>query len=380
MDVAIINRLFWPEGQVIGEALLQLSEKLSECYSVCVITQSEQGNLSAQLRTLKRGKRVKFNDCKIRSSSASSLLLKGLDFLNFTAWTIVQLLINRPKKIYVATNPPIIIPVVVFLYCKLFKATYCYHLQDIHPEITNTVLTLPRVVFKFLRFLDVAVIKKATSIVTINTHMSRFISERSKTKLPIFLVNNPSFQIRERTEVEKIKGIVFCGNLGSLQLIPLIIESIEMYLREEGQLKFCFVGGGTYQKEVAKLAQKFDAVEYLGVVSAEDAEAIVSQYQWALLPIQSGISNYAFPSKSSSYVMAGCSILGICDTDSSLHQWVKEYNLGHVCAPEISEVVNAFYSIEHSKVMHKNDQSFKLLDELNISSFVSSLSKVIKDI
>jgi hypothetical protein len=40
-DLAIVNRSFWPQSQVIGEGLLQFSEVVSEQYSVCVITQEE---------------------------------------------------------------------------------------------------------------------------------------------------------------------------------------------------------------------------------------------------------------------------------------------------------------------------------------------------
>jgi hypothetical protein len=57
-DLAIVNRGFWPQSQVIGEALLQLAEKVASRHSVCVITQSD-GKLHKALSTQGRGHGVR---------------------------------------------------------------------------------------------------------------------------------------------------------------------------------------------------------------------------------------------------------------------------------------------------------------------------------
>ena len=58
---------------------------------------------------------------------------------------------TRPKNIYVSTDPPLVVPFVVSVFSKIMNIKYTYHLQDIHPEATNTIKKLNVYLFKFLK-------------------------------------------------------------------------------------------------------------------------------------------------------------------------------------------------------------------------------------
>ena len=96
-----------------------------------------------------------------------------------------------------------------------------------------------------------------------------------------------------------------------------------MNMKKGGILKFVFAGGGIFSNEILKLSKINSLVTYHGIVSATDADSIVSEYEWALLPIEDEITRYAFPSKISSYVCSGAKILSICTENTSVAKWIK---------------------------------------------------------
>lgn len=137
-DLVIINRSFWPNYPVIGEGLMRLAENLSSYKKVAIILQ-DRDNIKKNAKKFNRGNRVNFFPIYAISNSSSGLLKRIIDAFFFMFWVILCLIITRPKNIYVSTDPPILIPFIVAVFSKIIKAKYIYHLQDIHPEATNSI-------------------------------------------------------------------------------------------------------------------------------------------------------------------------------------------------------------------------------------------------
>ncbi len=344
-DLAIVNRSFWPDSQVIGEALLQFAEAAARDHSTCVITQSGI-DLPATLAKVGRGDGLDVRACKTFTDSASGIVKRIAESIYFTAWSFYSLACVRPTTVYVSTNPPVIVPFVVALYCRLFRAEYVYHLQDIHPEAANIVVPLKPVFFKMLAAVDNYTLRHAKAVITLSEDMRSHLLARSETARPVYLLENPSVEIASVVSRERKQGIVFCGNAGRLQRIPLLLQSIRQYLDGGGKLEFIFAGGGLYAADIEKLAEAYDHVRYLGVLSPSDAADLVSRHQWALLPIDDEVTRYAFPSKSSGYALSGAGILAICGAETSVARWVTALKLGVVCEPELDSVVACFRSLE----------------------------------
>jgi len=351
-DLAIINRSFWPKNKTIGESLLQLSEEtIRDGKSAIVITQSTE-NLKKTTEQCGRGLGVTFKTCKARSNSSTRLFYRIFDELIFMFWVIWSLILTRPKNIYVSTDPPLVLPFVVYLYSKIFESSYTYHLQDIHPEATNIVVKLNSVLFNFLKKIDNIVIRNASNIVTITQTMKEEIISRSKTKSEIYLVDNPTATINGITQ-NKISGFVFSGNMGRLQRIPLILKSIDKYKEQGGVLPFLFIGGGVYSDEINALSNKYEDITYGGFVDANIANDLTSRYEWALLPIDDEVTKYAFPSKTSSYVSCGVNILSICSEQTCVAKWVVDNNYGINILPSIENIVDIFFRIENGLTINK---------------------------
>lgn len=377
-DLAIVNRGFWLQGEVIGEAMLRLAETCAMEQRVAVITQSEDGRLRQKLDQADRGKGVNMMDCRSRSDSSTGLFKRTLDALVFMVWTFISLIRCRPAKVYVSTNPPVVVPFIVMLYSNLFGARYYYHLQDIHPEAANIVIRLNPLLSTVLTWMDSLTMRHAERLVTITEDMRHCIRERSNTQAEIDLLDNPAFPVELDKAASRDGDVVFCGNAGRLQRIPLLLDAIRDYLKQGGSLRFTFAGAGLYAPQIAGLAEEFEAVTYHGLVSALEAAALVNGHRWALLPIDDEVTRYAFPSKSSAYVLAGCQILAICGRGTSVARWVERHEVGVATAPDKDSVIAAFQTMEpaHAPKQSLEDEDMgqhPLMERLEISYFTERL-------
>ncbi len=144
----------------------------------------------------------------------------------------------------------------------------------------------------------------------------------------------------------RTKDIVFCGNAGRLQRIPLLMTAIRDYLQQGGKFRFTFAGGGLYVPELQALANAYDQVDYLGLLPVSEATELVNQHKWALLPIEDEVTKYAFPSKSSGYAVSGAGVLAVCGEDTSVARWVEQHKIGVVCVADHEALVRSFFSLE----------------------------------
>lgn len=377
----IINRSFWPIYPVIGEALMRFAEREVVNREVAVVLQDHAG-IRQQLERQQRGKGVHFYPCKAWTVSGSTIARRIADAIFFMVWVFLVLVRYRPTKIYVSTDPPVLVPFMVMVYCRIFGTQYIYHLQDIHPEATNVVVPVNPFVFRFLQRLDAISMRQAELLITLTVEMAQEIHRRSGVKQAgIAILQNPSVDFDGLVVAKKKKrGFVFCGNAGRLQRIPLLTDTIEYYLQQNGSLAFVFAGGGVYSEKLRQLAQKYpDNVTYHGLVSAHEAAQLSCQYEWALLPIEDEVTRYAFPSKSSSYVFSDALIAAICSRDTSVAAWVIAHDLGIVVEPDVHGLCEFFFDVEKGKI-NKNqfasDRSV-LKRQLGFDLFVDRLSALV---
>lgn len=380
-DLAIINRSFWPVYPVIGEALLRFAENAAVQQHVSVIMQDHAG-IRSQLARHQRGTGVAFYPCKAWTTSASGVVRRIVDAAFFMIWVMGVLLWTRPRRVYVSTDPPVLVPFIVMVYAKLFRASYVYHLQDIHPEATNVVVRLNPVLYRCLRLVDALVMRQASELITITREMKDEIAVRSGTRAEIVVMSNPAVSFESiNPRSTKIRGFSFCGNVGRLQRIPLLVAAIERYLAEGGALEFAFAGGGVFAPIIKQLADRYPQVRYHGLVSPTQAAQLNADYEWALLPIEDEVTRYAFPSKSSSYVFSGAFILAVCGAQTSVAQWVTSNRLGLVVEPEVGALVTIFQHIECGDIetADLDDERTELKRGLSFERFIENLGNIILD-
>ncbi|MEL4482929.1 glycosyltransferase [Shewanella algae] len=379
LDLAIINRSFWPVYPVIGEALMRFAEQQSHAQSVAVILQ-DHADIKTHLKREERGQGVQFFPCHALSVSGSSILRRAVDAVFFMLWVFSILMLKRPKKVYVSTDPPVLVPFIVMIYCKIFRANYVYHLQDIHPEAANVVIPVKPLLFRVLKGMDSITMRHADLLITITKEMAEQIRKRSLTVSPIELLENPSVSFDHVVVPAKKKpGFTFCGNAGRLQRMPILIQAIKQYCQSGGTLQFVFAGAGVYANQLQELAETYVNVSYKGLVSASEAAQLSADYEWALLPIEDEVTQFAFPSKSSSYVFSGAKILAVCGDRTSVAEWVTTNGLGVVIGPSVNSLCQIFFAIESGEYdqFQFNTEREQLKRNLGFDVFVSDLTELV---
>lgn len=376
-DLAIINRSFWPTYPVIGEALLRLAEKVGPTKRVVILSQGEE-KLSDLFVKNSRGRNVDASTLLIAARSNMSILRRVFESLLFMFWVFSKLCIMRPKTVYVSTDPPVLVPFIVMIYSKIFRARYVYHLQDIHPEITSVYLGRKGTIFKVVKWLDNLTLKNASKIVVLSSQMEDTIRNRASIRCPIEVVDNPSIDLNVRSDTADPKALVFCGNAGRLQRIPLLINAIRAHYAQGGGLKFHFVGSGVFSNELLSLSEEFENVIYHGFLPPKETAKIVINCTWGLLPIDDEVTKFAFPSKSSTYAASGLSIIAICGEESSVGQWIRGNSAGFLIEPNTDALVKCFTEIDENILKHKVDKN-KLQDirqRLSFDRFVDRLEQI----
>lgn len=342
--LAIVNRTFGSQAQVIGEMLLLFAKEASVKEPVTVIAQSNKSHAD-DFFSEKGEDGFKVRAAPAFTDSASGYVARTLETFYFMFWVFLSLCKDMPGRIYISTDPPIFAPFAVMIYCKLFRAKYFYHLQDIHPDAASVIMPINSVLLSFLRSIDNITMKRASALLCPSVEMREFAIARSETQAPIHVLDNAAFAV-DVPPARTLGDVVFCGNMGRMQRMPLVMAGIQAYLSQGGRLSFSFIGGGAFASQIMRVAKKSNQLCYYGVLPVAEASRLVAGHRWALLPIQDEVTKFAFPSKSSSYVAAGCAILAICGPETSVAKWIKREEVGFSCCPEEDEIVSALMAIE----------------------------------
>lgn len=376
----IINRSFWPRYHIVGDALLYFSEMAKRKGLDVYVVIQDPGTIQSCLSKAARGEGIKFLALKALSSSSSNLFFRIIELFIFSFWVAWSLMRVRPQKIYVSTDPPILIPLIVLAYSRLMRCQFYYHLQDIHPEVGVHVYGKKNILMKLMIKVDSLTMKYADRLATITSRMKKNIKERSKTKVEIVCIDNPALGNSSAEKIiKKRNGVIFCGNAGRLQLIPLIMQSVDEFYNRGGRLPVVFAGEGVYAKELLKFSKKHRYCEYLGVVSASEASSLVSLYKWGLLPIKDEATDFAFPSKSSTYIMNDTNILAIANLNSFISSWVTENRVGVCIIPKVENIVDALFKIENEELGLHVDEDLRgaLKHNLQINTFVEKMCRFV---
>ena len=217
--------------------------------------------------------------------------------------------------------------------------------------------------------------KSASKILTINSEMKKYLLERAPNSSKINIISNPTIINFNQTYQNKKNGFVFCGNAGRLQRMPLLLLAIEKYIEDGGNLPFKFIGSGVFSKNIFELSQKYSQVECLGYLNANECNNIISNYKWALLPIEDEITKFAFPSKTSAYLIANSNILSICSSYTSVSKWISSNQLGINVEPNKKSLVKIFNKIERNEIHIFNPNRKDLVMDLSPEFFANKIIK-----
>ena len=293
-------------------------------------------------------------------------ILRSLNFLIFCTSLFCHAVFRRRAydRMTVTTFPPSIMGMVARMIGLVRKTTYIYHCMDLYPEVAQTSGILKRKWLANLSlWIDKRNCKKAHAVVVLSEDMKRTVISRGIPEDNLHVINNfiideydsdcPPDGIPEaiRNRDEKFR-VLFAGNMGRFQSLDTVMDAAKIVHRadpENKDVEFWFVGSGVMVDALKEQAGELlgTSVFFHSYLPIETVMGVIAQSHLGIVSLMPGVIDCAYPSKTMSYLEAGCKLLTLVEPESELAQFVETENIGVVCGQPRAELLAELISQEY---------------------------------
>lgn len=363
MKILAIYRHYWPDATPYAHLLKGILEaQHTQGHEVAVFTAQPSYNDVARSRqpTAEVIAGVRVQRVRLLLERKHWRVLRVLNHLLFLLRAIWYCLRNEcPDLVIANSHPPILMGVALRIIKRLTGVPYLLHCQDIHPEGAVLAGDLrPEIVTRWCQAMDRVSCQNASRIVTLSEDMKQTLLRRGGIDSGRIVVLN-NFALAE-SGVARLPGpvarevandhgpwrLLFAGNMGRFQGLSRLLYAFHE-LQGEIPMECLFLGAGGEQDRLWRLAQELN-LECVRFESHQPVEVAVARMQHADLGIVSladGVTAIAYPSKTMTYVAAGCPVLTIVENASQMAADVLEHRLGYVPqSTSIPDIVAALRS------------------------------------
>ncbi len=316
------------------------------------------------------------NRLYIGKDTSNSLFTRGKRFIKFQKKLKKYLKenINDFDKIYILSNPPIFVPLMVERICKKYKKDLIYEIDDVFPEITGK--------YSFLKPFAHKAIKNACHIITLSEDMKKTISKWANKDCIIDVVKIwPSALEYSKKDYEKLNElfddnkyrVTYVGNIGHFQSIDLILD-IAKYCSANENIEFYLGGFGRKLSHIISRLEKekINNVKYIGKLTAAESLAAYSISDLNIISLNKGVINYACPSKTTMCELANKRTLLIMDNSAYVDDLLQNQNFifdGSYSVKEISNIIINEYLCKKRSIIYNYDF------EIEVSKWIDLISK-----
>jgi colanic acid biosynthesis glycosyl transferase WcaI len=261
----------------------------------------------------------------------------------------------RPRRRYdvisITTAPPVMVGVLCRLALAGRRTKVVYHCQDLQPEASLAAKVLhPGIVTRAMRRIDRATCTWADRVVVLSADMRATVAERGATTDNVAIINN--FNVEPDQEVGELDAelkpepglarLVFTGNIGRFQGLENLVDAMAL-LRDE-PVELVLMGNGAIVEALRQRAAASGArVRFVAHQPVATVYALIKSADLGVVSLAADVHRSAYPSKTITYLFAGCPLLVVADTSSQLVADVLEHGVGAVCPPdrpdELAEVI-----------------------------------------
>ncbi len=273
---------------------------------------------------------------------------RAINFLIFGVWLFLHSVFRF--KAYdlmtVSTFPPTIMAAVARVICFFRKTEYIYHCMDLYPEIALASGMLKRSLpLRIAAWIDKKNCQMAKSVVVLSDDMLETLKQRGLSVDNVHVINN--FIIDTVNESSPLPDVfqnhsdrfrvLFAGNIGRFQSLETIIESARI-LESNHEIEFWFVGAGVSVDSLKKQAGALldHSIFFHPHLPIEAVMKVIHCSHLGIVSLVPNAIRSAYPSKTMSYLEAGCKLLCLVEGDSSLASLVENDRLGVVCCQPAS--------------------------------------------
>ncbi|MFC1819118.1 glycosyltransferase family 4 protein [Thermodesulfobacteriota bacterium] len=365
--ILLIHRYFWPDTPPYAAMLRSIGKKfVDEGHEVVVL--SSQPSYKAGI-ALQRQPHIEVIDgmtvhrLRLFRERGRYIIFQLINIAYFPLRIFLFSLLNgRFDIIMASTAPPVVVGFAAALGARMRGASFFYHCMDIHPEIGRISGEFRNVlVFKFLRALDKISCKIAKWVIVLSDDMRKSLLARpGYYQDNIKVINNFSMPYHDDpldVSPELLKHpdkyrIIFAGNIGRFQGLEAFVDAMKK-LTHIPTIELVLVGEGSALNVLKRLANEAENVRFFPHQNINVARRMIADADLGIVSLTGGIYQFAYPSKTMTYLDEGCPLLVAVERDSELANFVESSHVGILVTPDQPQsIANAIESIYLNK--HRN--------------------------
>ncbi len=373
MKILVVCQHYFPENFAINEITRQL---VSFGHKVTVLTGQPnygfdgiaQGYENVFFETLEG---VEVHRVKIspRRDGKMSIIKNYLSF-----WFRSKAWVRKTEKkfdvVYSMSLSPIISVSAANLYAKKHHVPHLLHCVDLWPESTVVTKNIKYngVLYKFLLSWSRRIYRRTSEILIGSPSFQSYFDDvlEIKNKGLTFIPQPALVTTSQGENIHYGQGthIVYAGNLGSLQLLDLLIDAADS-LKSRGSFTFHIIGMGSKKEAFLKEINQRNLQEniiYHGPMSSQKAAQYFSNADalWVSLKNE-GIVGQTIPNKLIMYLAFGKPIIGVVGGDSKV--LLQETKGAILCNEDSADIVEkivefASFTNEEKQQLGKNNKHY----------------------
>lgn len=342
MRVLLLNQAFYPDYAATAVHLADFAKGLAEAGHEVVVVCSQRGYADPKIKYLKYEKwqnveihRV-FNTCFGKTAKWQ----RAMDFFSFIVFCCLKLLFLKRFDAVVALTSPPLISFIGASYSKLFGSKFYYWVMDLNPDeaIAAGWLKEGSFIAKILEYFSLFSLKSAEKIIVLDDFMSARVCKKGidSNKLEVIppwshedeVMYDSAAALEFRKEFNLLDKyiVLYAGNHSPCHPLDTLMQ-VAKKLREQEQIRFLFIGGGSEQKRVVEFARENNLENIIcrpylpkekvsGMLSAADIHAVVMGEPYV------GIIH---PSKIYNILLVGGDVLYIGPVHSHITELKKQF-------------------------------------------------------
>jgi colanic acid biosynthesis glycosyl transferase WcaI len=281
--------------------------------------------------------------------SGKKRIVMDFTFLLSTFFKLLQLLFVKKFDVVITVVPPFHLGLLGVLYKKVRGAKLFYHIQDLQIEAARDLgmiraASLIRLLFKIERY----IMKQADVISSISEGMIRKIQQKTGRDIMLFpnwvdvslfypLENRASLKTEYGFKMTD-KVVLYSGAIGEKQGLEAILHTAAG-LKD---IQFLICGSGPYKEKLIAMAreQGLQNVIFFPLQPFERFNHFLNMADVHLVIQKANTGDLVMPSKLTTIMAVGGLALITANSDTSLHEVVRERNIGILIAAENQLALN----------------------------------------
>jgi hypothetical protein len=362
LKVAVLSHYFWPEPGAPSARLLEMSrEWAAGGHEVTVVTNFPNhptgivpAAYSGRSFQIEHAHGLRIVRCRTYPAPNRGFVKRTLGHLMFMLQAILQATPElRGSNVLVASSPTLFSVVAAFVISRRIGAPYVFEVRDLWPAIfVELGVIRNRVAIALLEWLELALYRRATAVVTVTRAFADDIARRGidRTKLHVipngvdlaaFRSEPPEPTLRMRLGLADKLVVLYCGAHGISHALARILD-VAVRLQTDPRIHFLFVGEGAEKDALEAHARALGLgnVTFRGAVPREEVPPLYRAADVCLVPLRAVPLFRSFiPSKMFEILACGRPVLASLEGEAA--EILASSGAAVVVPPEDTEAITA---------------------------------------